>query len=69
MVRSCLEIDPLARPQSVFALQKVLQVATRPTPQPPPPPQGMMDKLGGGLRGLVGRLAHRQALQAGPESV
>jgi serine/threonine protein kinase len=27
MVRSCLAMDPLARPQSVFAVQKVLQTA------------------------------------------
>jgi serine/threonine protein kinase len=27
MVRSCLALDPLARPQSVFAVQKVLQAA------------------------------------------
>jgi hypothetical protein len=27
MVRACLALDPLARPQSVFAVQKVLQAA------------------------------------------
>jgi serine/threonine protein kinase len=51
MVRSCLELDPLARPQSVFSLQKVLQMA------PPPPAQSApADKLAGQLRGLVDRL-------------
>jgi serine/threonine protein kinase len=53
LVRWCLELDPLERPQSLFALQKVLQVAAAPEP---PPPQGMMDKLGAGLQGLAGRL-------------
>jgi serine/threonine protein kinase len=51
MVRSCLELDPLARPQSVFALQKVLQ-----TVMPPAPPAGAADKLSGQWRSLVGRL-------------
>ncbi|MES2153198.1 MAG: serine/threonine-protein kinase, partial [Pseudomonadota bacterium] len=50
LVRWCLEIDPLARPQSLFALQKVLQIA------PPVAAPGTFDKLGGQLRGLVGRL-------------
>jgi serine/threonine protein kinase len=31
MVRGCLDMDPLARPQSVFALQKVLQLPMAPT--------------------------------------
>ncbi len=51
MVRSCLELDPLARPQSVFALQKVLQ-----TPMPEAAPVGAAEKLTGQLRTLVGRL-------------
>lgn len=56
VVRACLALDPMARPQSVFAVQKVLQaapaapVAAEPqekTPVAPPP---------AGLRGLLGRL-------------
>jgi serine/threonine protein kinase len=50
MVRACLDMDPLARPQSVFALQKVLQTA------PPPAPGSVPDTLGGQLRSLVDRL-------------
>jgi serine/threonine protein kinase len=52
MVRSCLELDPLARPQSVFALQKVLQMAI-----PSVPPAGPADKLSGQWRALVDRVA------------
>jgi serine/threonine protein kinase len=52
MVRSCLELDPLARPQSVFALQKVLQMA-----MPPAPPAAPADKLSGQWRALVERVA------------
>ncbi len=54
MVRACLALDPMARPQSVFAVQKVLQTAPA-TPlaaepaAPPAPPAG-------GLRGLLGRI-------------
>ena len=50
LVRWCLELDPLARPQSVFAVQKELQ-----SPMPAPAvaePSGPIDTL----RGLVGRL-------------
>jgi serine/threonine protein kinase len=72
LVRWCLMVDPLARPQSLFALQKVLQVA--PTPEPPPPAQagrGIIEKLGGGLRGLVGRLggAAKPKAKAGPDTL
>lgn len=52
MVRSCLEMDPLARPQSVFSLQKVLQSA-----MPAPAPVGAADKLGGQWRALVDRVS------------
>ena len=52
MVRSCLELDPLARPQSVFALQRVLQMT-----MPPMPSVSPADKLSGQLRALVGRVA------------
>jgi serine/threonine protein kinase len=53
MVRACLALDPMARPQSVFAVQKVLQTApVRPlaaAPQEAAAPAG-------GLRGLIGRI-------------
>jgi serine/threonine protein kinase len=51
LVRWCLDMDPLARPQSVFSLQKVLQ-----EPPPPPPEPRALDKLTGQWRGLVDRL-------------
>jgi serine/threonine protein kinase len=50
MVRGCLDMDPLARPQSVFALQKVLQT---PLPQAP---QAAPETLAGQLRSLVDRI-------------
>ena len=49
LVRWCLELDPLARPQSVFAVQKELQAVVA---APVPEPAGPIDVL----RGLVGRL-------------
>ena len=73
LVRWCLQIDPLERPQSLFALQKVLQAVVAPAPEPPPPTvrRGIMEKLGGGLRGLVGRLggAARPKAKAGPDTL
>lgn len=71
LVRGCLETDPLARPQSLFALQKVLQTALPATPAPAPPPQGVMDKLGAGLQGLAGRLRGiaRPKAKAGPDTL
>jgi serine/threonine protein kinase len=50
MVRNCLALDPLVRPQSVFSLQKVLAAA-----QPAPTQDVGLDKPAG-WRGLVGRL-------------
>lgn len=50
MVRNCLALDPLARPQSVFSLQKVLAV-----PRPATPKEEADDKPAG-WRGLVERL-------------
>lgn len=50
LVRWCLELDPLARPQSVFAVQKELQAAA-PAAQAAP-----ANRLPGPLRGLVERL-------------
>jgi serine/threonine protein kinase len=72
LVRWCLALDPLARPQSLFALQKVLQA---PAPEAPAPaPQGALERLGGGLRGLVGRLGglgrarDKTGVKAGPDT-
>jgi serine/threonine protein kinase len=72
LVRWCLALDPLARPQSLFALQKVLQA---PAPEAPAPaPQGALERLGGGLRGLVGRLGglgrarDKTGAKAGPDT-
>ncbi len=56
LVRWCLEMDPLARPQSVFALQKELQIAP-----PPVEPPGAMDRLSGQLRGLFGGFGRKKA--------
>jgi serine/threonine protein kinase len=53
MVRACLAIDPLARPQSVFAVQKVLQAGAAPSAMPAG--QGA-DGKPSGWRGLVGRI-------------
>ena len=51
MVAWCLEMDALARPQSLFALQKELAAS----PPPVVEPKGL-DRLGGQFRGLVDRL-------------
>lgn len=53
MVRSCLALDPLARPQSVFAIQKVLQAAPA---VPVPEPETIGGERPSGWRGLAGRL-------------
>ena len=60
IIRWCLDLDPLERPQSVFTLQKVLRL---PAPEPTEEP-GMMEKLTGKLRGLFGggeRQSHASA--------
>ncbi|WP_137172837.1 serine/threonine-protein kinase [Massilia sp. HP4] len=57
LVQSCLALDPLARPQSVFAIQKALQA--RPAAQPgkaQAPRQAAQAAARGGWRGLVDRL-------------
>ncbi len=67
LVRWCLQIDPLARPQSLFAVQKLLQ-STPPAATPSAPqPQGVMDRL----RGLVGRLGSGSGTgaKAGPDTL
>ena len=53
MVRACLALDPLARPQSVFAIQKVLQAAPV---VPMPEPEPAEEERASGWRGLAGRL-------------
>jgi serine/threonine protein kinase len=50
LVRRALLLDPLARPQSLFEMQKVLQ-----TPVLPPAAPGALEKLGGQVRGLLGQ--------------
>jgi serine/threonine protein kinase len=60
MVRACLALDPMARPQSVFAVQKVLQavparpLAAKAQDAPAPAPAT-------GLRGLLGRIGLKRA--------
>lgn len=54
MVRACLALDPLARPQSVFAIQKVLQAA--PAVPPPEPEQEAERDDSTGWRYLMWRL-------------
>ena len=53
MVRACLALDPMARPQSVFAVQKVLQTAPV---QPLAAEPAVTAPPVGGLRGLLGRI-------------
>lgn len=53
MVRGCLALDPLARPQSVFALQKVLNAAL---PAASAARKQSAGRAPGGLRGLVGKI-------------
>lgn len=64
VVRACLSLDPMARPQSVFAVQKVLQApparALAAEPQDTPAPTG-------GLRGLLGRLGSFGRARSGTE--
>lgn len=55
MVRSCMALDPLARPQSVFAMQKVLQAPPSLAPQAADEDDEPAERTGG-WRGLVGRL-------------
>jgi serine/threonine protein kinase len=70
LVRDCLEIDPLARPQSVFALQKVLQAMPQVAAVPAPAPTGTLDRLGEGLRGLAGRFGlGRSKTRAGTDTL
>jgi hypothetical protein len=56
-VRACLALDPMARPQSVFAVHKVLQAAPL-APFAAEPEAAAAPASGGqgGLRGLLGRI-------------
>jgi serine/threonine protein kinase len=56
LVRRALAVDPLARPQSLLEIQKLLQV---PLPQPPAEP-GALEKLGGQVRGLFERFSRKK---------
>lgn len=56
MVRSCMALDPLSRPQSVFSMQKVLQAAPTLAPQAEEEAQQAPQAPVGGWRGLAGRL-------------
>lgn len=53
VVQWCLSIDPLSRPQSVFALQKELNREEEPMYSQP----GLVDKLKLSLRGILGSKA------------
>ena len=55
MVKACLALDPLARPQSVFAVQKVLQAGLPATPAALPPETDDAAPASG-WRGLVERI-------------
>jgi serine/threonine protein kinase len=60
MVKACLALDPLARPQSVFAVQKVLQAGLNATPAAAPH-ESVADPVADaapatGWRGLVERI-------------
>jgi eukaryotic-like serine/threonine-protein kinase len=61
LVRWCLMSDPLLRPQSVFALQKVLMA-----PLAEAVAQGPIEKLSGQLRGIVGLLGGLGRKKAAP---
>ena len=57
MVKACLALDPLARPQSVFAVQKVLQAGLNGTPAAAGPRETITEAApASGWRGLVERI-------------
>lgn len=56
MVRACLALDPLARPQSVFAMQKVLQAPPSLAPQAEEEAGQGARQGAGGWRGIVRRI-------------
>ena len=53
LVRRALLLDPLARQQSLFEMQKVLQTPALAPAQAKP--GGTLEKLGGQVRGLLGQ--------------
>jgi serine/threonine protein kinase len=73
LVRWCLRVDPLERPQSLFALQKRLQASPAPTSEPPQKParRGIIERLGGRVRALAGRLGGTTGpkAKAGPDTL
>ena len=56
-VKWCLKIDPLDRPQSMFALQKLL-LEEVPEPVVAKAP-GVLEKVGQKLRGMLGSLGKK----------
>ena len=54
-VRWCLALDPLERPQSLFALQKLL---LEPLPEPEQKPAGVIEKMSGKIRGVLSGLSN-----------
>ncbi|MGO4468862.1 serine/threonine protein kinase, partial [Pseudoduganella sp. RAF53_2] len=67
LVRWALQMDPLARPQSLFEFQKLLQqpVAAPPKPQPD---AGTLGKLGGHVRGLAERIGLGRKKEVSPRT-
>ncbi|WP_256079155.1 serine/threonine-protein kinase [Massilia sp. YIM B04103] len=61
LVRWALRVDPLARPQSLFEMQKILQQPATPIAAPAAGEPGTLERLGSQLRGLFGRVAGRRA--------
>ncbi len=68
MVRWCLDMDPLKRPQSLFALQKQLKNKPPGAPETEAAP-GMRDALAEQWRGLVGRFGKGNGKKPGDTSV
>ena len=68
VVKDCLQIDPLARPQSVFALQKLLAATPALPVAAPAAPAGALEKIGDSLRGLAGRFGLGRGKASGPNT-
>jgi len=64
VVQWCMAIDPLSRPQSVFALQKELNREEAPTYTPP----SLVDKLKLSLGGIWGGKAVPSSTEASDRS-
>jgi serine/threonine protein kinase len=67
MVRWCLQMDPLKRPQSLFELQKQLKNKPPGVPESESAP-GMRDSLAEQWRGLVGRFGAKTGKKSGDSS-